>query len=62
MSLEEKYKKEDLQNHIYNTPDTYVGGCDLIVETLQIFEPSKEKNLIINFIQESERGIMKGIE
>ena len=26
------------------------------------FEPSKEKNLIINFIQESERGIMKGIE
>ena len=46
MSLEEKYKKEDLQNHIYNTPDTYVGGCDLIVETLQIFEPSKEK--IIN--------------
>lgn len=46
MSLEEKYKKEDLQNHIYNTPDTYVGGCDLIVETLQVFEPSKEK--IIN--------------
>ena len=46
MSLEEKYKKEDLQNHIYNTPDTYVGGCDLIVESLQVFEPSKNK--IIN--------------
>ena len=46
MSLEEKYKKEDLQNHIYNTPDTYVGGCDLIVEQLQVFEPSKNK--IIN--------------
>jgi hypothetical protein len=26
------------------------------------FGPSKEKNLIIDFIQESERGIMKGIE
>ena len=26
------------------------------------FESSKEKNLIIKFIQESERGIMKGIE
>ena len=33
------------------------------IEKIQIdFEPSKEKNLIINFIQESERGIMKGIE
>ena len=31
-NLEEKYKKENLQNHIYNTPDTYVGGCDLICE------------------------------
>ena len=26
------------------------------------FEPSKEKDLITSFIQESERGIMKGIE
>ena len=33
-SLGEKYKKEELQNHIFNTPDTYVGGCDLIVERL----------------------------
>ena len=26
------------------------------------FDASKEKDLIIKFIQESERGIMKGIE
>ena len=37
MSLEEKYKKEELQTHIYNTPDTYVGGADMIEETLPIF-------------------------
>ena len=36
MSLEEVYKKEELQTHIYNTPDTYVGGCDLICEKLFI--------------------------
>tara|TARA_B110000285_G_scaffold157471_1_gene175656 strand:+ start:2086 stop:5508 length:3423 start_codon:yes stop_codon:yes gene_type:complete len=43
VSLEEKYKKEDLQNHIYNTPDTYVGGCDLISESLPLFNPSSSK-------------------
>jgi len=42
-SLEEKYKKENLQNHIYNTPDTYVGGCDLISEQLPLFDPSNGK-------------------
>ena len=42
-SLEEKYKKENLQNHIYNTPDTYVGGCDLISEQLPLFNPSNAK-------------------
>ena len=42
-NLEEKYKKEDLQNHIYNTPDTYVGGCDLICETLSIYVPENNK-------------------
>jgi DNA topoisomerase-2 len=42
-NLEEKYKKEDLQNHIYNTPDTYVGGCDLICETLSIYDPANNK-------------------
>ena len=45
-NLEEKYKKENLQNHIFNTPDTYVGGCDLICEPLSIYEPEKNKILI----------------
>ena len=45
-NLEEKYKKENLQNHIFNTPDTYVGGCDLICEQLSIYEPEKNKLLI----------------
>ena len=45
-NLEEKYKKENLQNHIFNTPDTYVGGCDLICEQLSIYEPEKNKILI----------------
>ena len=42
-NLGEKYKKEKLQDHIYNTPDTYVGGCDLICEPLSIYEPEKNK-------------------
>ena len=42
-SLEEKYKKENLQNHIYNTPDTYVGGCESICEVLSIYDPDKNK-------------------
>ena len=42
-SLEEKYKKEELENHIYNTPDTYVGGCDLISEPLPLFHPESNK-------------------
>ena len=43
MSLEEKYKKEELQTHIYNTPDTYVGGCDLICEKLFVYDSSSDK-------------------
>ena len=42
-TLEDKYKKENLQNHIYNTPDTYVGGCDLISEPLPLFNPESSK-------------------
>ena len=43
MSLEEKYKKEELQTHIYNTPDTYVGGCDLICEKLFVYDSLNDK-------------------
>ena len=41
--LEEKYKKEELHNHIYNTPDTYIGGCDLITELLPLFNSENKK-------------------
>ena len=33
-----KYQKKDLKTHIYDTPDTYVGGSDLIEETLPILQ------------------------
>ena len=41
--LEEKYKKEEHHNHIYNTPDTYIGGCDLITELLPLFNSENKK-------------------
>ena len=33
-----KYQKKDLATHIFDTPDTYVGGSDLIEETLPILQ------------------------
>ena len=42
MELED-YQKEELQNHIYKTPDTYVGGCDLIEENLPVWKESEKK-------------------
>ena len=33
-----KYQKKDLATHIYDTPDTYVGGSDLIEEILPILQ------------------------
>ena len=35
----DKYQKKELVNHIYDTPDTYVGGSDLIEEVLPILQP-----------------------
>ena len=49
-SLGEKYKKEELQNHIFNTPDTYVGGCDLIVESLPYVNEEAKKAIKNNFL------------
>jgi DNA topoisomerase-2 len=40
----DQYKKEKLENHIYNHPDTYVGGCDPIEENLPVW--NEEKKLI----------------
>ena len=36
-----KYQKKDLATHIYDTPDTYVGGSDLIEESLPILVDDK---------------------
>ena len=33
-----KYQKKDLATHIYDTPDTYVGGSDLIEDVLPILQ------------------------
>ena len=49
MSLKD-YKKEKLENHIYNTPDTYVGGCDLITEVLPVF-CNKTKKIIYKEVE-----------
>ena len=38
MSSLEKYQKKDLATHIYDTPDTYVGGSDLIEDNLPILQ------------------------
>jgi DNA topoisomerase-2 len=38
MSSLEKYQKKDLETHIYDTPDTYVGGSDMIEDTLPILQ------------------------
>ena len=43
MDLGEKYKKEELAEHIRSKPDTYVGGADMIEENLPIFDPKKNK-------------------
>ena len=34
----DKYQKKDLHTHIYDTPDTYVGGTDMIIDTLPVFK------------------------
>ena len=31
-----KYQKKDLATHIYDTPDTHVGGSDLIESSLPV--------------------------
>ena len=36
-----KYQKKDLATHIYDTPDTYVGGSDLIEDVLPILSSDK---------------------
>ena len=37
------YQKDELENHIYKKPDTYVGGPDLIEENLPIYNEEQAK-------------------
>ena len=45
-----KYQKKDLATHIYDTPDTYAGGSDLISESLPIFKDGKIEMKEIQYI------------
>jgi len=47
MSLEE-YKKKTLSQQILDEPDTYVGGTDMIDDTLPVF---KDGNIVVENIQ-----------
>ena len=35
LDLGEIYQKKELEKHIYDTPDTYVGGCDKIDDNFE---------------------------
>ena len=39
--MAEQYEKKELRQHIYDTPDTYVGGIDVINEVLPIKDGDK---------------------
>ena len=39
--MAEQYEKKELRQHIYDTPDTYVGGIDKINEVLPILNDNK---------------------
>ena len=39
--MAEQYEKKELRQHIYDTPDTYVGGIDKINEVLPIYNENK---------------------
>jgi DNA topoisomerase-2 len=39
--MAEQYEKKELRQHIYDTPDTYVGGIDKINEVLPIKDGDK---------------------
>ena len=39
--MAEQYEKKELRQHIYDTPDTYVGGIDKINEVLPLYNENK---------------------
>lgn len=50
MSKEQKYQKKELRQHIYDTPDTYAGGSDLITEILPVMDGNKVMTKEIQYI------------
>ena len=39
--MAQEYEKEELRQHIYDTPDTYVGGVEMITNLLPILNDGK---------------------
>ena len=50
-----KYEKKELSNHIYDTPDTYCGGAELVRETKYIF------NSVTKSVDKKEYGYVPAI-
>lgn len=41
-TIAEKYKKKDLRSHIYDLPDTYIGGCDPATTELYVYDDDQQ--------------------
>ena len=41
--MAQEYEKKELRQHIYDTPDTYVGGVDIISNNLPVYDASENK-------------------
>ena len=39
--MAQEYEKKELRQHIYDTPDTYVGGVEMITNLLPILKEGK---------------------
>ena len=76
-NMKEVYTKKKLRDHIYDTPDTYVGGEHLIEETIPVLNGTKISyiqgeyipaiyktfdEIIVNSRDAWIRGVMKGSE
>ena len=61
MSLSD-YKKKELRQHIYDTPDTYVGGVDLIEDKLPVYEDGKIVDTFASMTKPMSKKIIKAIE
>ena len=55
--MAEQYEKKELRQHIYDTPDTYVGGIDVINEVLPIKESDKIVFKEIEYIVEQDQDL-----